>query len=284
MNGLNRRTLQYAVDGRFGWQITAALVVFWWIHLCSSVVGVPQSQLVAFLLPCSSQIDINIFGHFPDITNPIDLGPNINWVPVSATTREFLRSPGLNNHPKKSNWHKVNSTIQLNCKGPRNEKGANPCPTNIFEFPPFFFRFPRRGPQPLTFRFRFSKIIFIVFDHHQSIKCWQKRDRTTSPNSETLWPLSRSIMRNRASIRFQYWQGKFPQSRISKTMCFRVAEILEWASQEYFSHNPDPLDSRHPLKVLPDCALGHILRYLHRSTDFFDKVTWVLHGSYWDGI
>lgn len=57
-----------------------------------------------------------------------------------------------------------------------------------------------------------------------------------------------------------------------KKIFFRVAEILEWATTEYFSNNIDPLDSRHPLKVLPDCALGHILRFLHRSTDFFDKV------------
>jgi hypothetical protein len=47
---------------------------------------------------------------------------------------------------------------------------------------------------------------------------------------------------------------------------------LEWGSQEYFSNNPDPLDTRHPLKVLPNCALGPMLKHLHRSTDFFDKV------------
>ncbi|KAI6234651.1 hypothetical protein M3Y99_00784200 [Aphelenchoides fujianensis] len=51
----------------------------------------------------------------------------------------------------------------------------------------------------------------------------------------------------------------------------KIAEVLEWANEEYFAHNPDPLDTRHPMRVLPDCALGYMLRHLHRGTDFFDK-------------
>ena len=53
---------------------------------------------------------------------------------------------------------------------------------------------------------------------------------------------------------------------------FRMAELLERANIEFYANNPDPLDTRHPVKVLPGCALGFMLRHLHRNTHFFDKV------------
>lgn len=51
-----------------------------------------------------------------------------------------------------------------------------------------------------------------------------------------------------------------------------MAELLERANIEFYANNPDPLDTRHPVKVLPGCSLGFMLRHLHRSTHFFDKV------------
>ncbi|KAI6181263.1 LisH protein [Aphelenchoides besseyi] len=51
----------------------------------------------------------------------------------------------------------------------------------------------------------------------------------------------------------------------------KIAEALEWANDEYFNNNPDPLDTRNPIKVLPTCSLGHMLRHMDRNTVMIEK-------------
>uniref|UniRef100_A0A1I7SES5 LisH domain-containing protein n=2 Tax=Bursaphelenchus xylophilus TaxID=6326 RepID=A0A1I7SES5_BURXY len=51
----------------------------------------------------------------------------------------------------------------------------------------------------------------------------------------------------------------------------KIVEILEWAMDDYYSNNPDPLDQRQPHKIMPNCIYGYILRYMLKFSDFLDK-------------
>ncbi|CAD5221111.1 unnamed protein product [Bursaphelenchus okinawaensis] len=51
----------------------------------------------------------------------------------------------------------------------------------------------------------------------------------------------------------------------------RIVEILEWAMDDFYANNPDPLDQRHPHKIIPTCLYGHLLRFMLKFSDFLDK-------------
>lgn len=51
-----------------------------------------------------------------------------------------------------------------------------------------------------------------------------------------------------------------------------MAELVEKETEAYYKKDPDPLDDRHPGRVDPMCALGHLLKAIAKNEDFETKV------------
>lgn len=54
---------------------------------------------------------------------------------------------------------------------------------------------------------------------------------------------------------------------------FRLAELIETETENYYKMDPDPFDERHPSRADPDCQLGLMLKVLFRKDVFMTKVT-----------
>lgn len=62
----------------------------------------------------------------------------------------------------------------------------------------------------------------------------------------------------------------------------RLAKIIESQTNVYLLTNPDPLDERHPSRIDPDQALGHILKIFNRQRNFMNKlVKDYFRDNYW---
>lgn len=48
--------------------------------------------------------------------------------------------------------------------------------------------------------------------------------------------------------------------------------MLESAMNDFLSNNPDPMDERHPIKALPQCNYGQLLKIILRTDNFVSKV------------
>lgn len=64
-------------------------------------------------------------------------------------------------------------------------------------------------------------------------------------------------------------------------MCFiyRLAEIIEVETDNYYKMDPDPFDERHPSRADPDCQLGHILKVLFKKDSLMTKVGYFEFGT-----
>lgn len=48
--------------------------------------------------------------------------------------------------------------------------------------------------------------------------------------------------------------------------------MLEAATSDFLLNNPDPMDDRHPIKSLPRCNLGNLLKIILKVDRFVNKV------------
>ncbi|XP_036064990.1 DDB1- and CUL4-associated factor 1-like isoform X1 [Onychomys torridus] len=70
----------------------------------------------------------------------------------------------------------------------------------------------------------------------------------------------------------EQWKEDHGNGQAMVAILSRMSELIEKETEEYHKGDPDPFDDRHPVRVAPDCMLGHLLRLLSTNADFMNTL------------